>query len=257
MTNLPPLQPVPQDVLRAKRILDVVLGFILVFIIAPVFWMIWLGYRLGGILIPADRGPALHKIFRYVDGRMVLLYKFRVSVASRLKESEGALPREEMDKIKGVLSARDYETVVRCPNLMVEDSSSHPTRLGWLIKQAYLDELPQFFNILQGRMSLVGPRPMPLNSIRVVTDENGLVTIGDNKYDYRHRNMAPSGLTGLYQLNKSERAKRDYIRFIQEGVAKDWEYYQALLTLSPLRIVLLDIKIIIKTLGIVFEAEGI
>ena len=106
------------------------------------------------------------------------------------------------------------------------------TRVGRYLRRWSLDELPQFWNVLKGEMSLVGPRPEVLHIVERYTDEQ------------RQRLMVKPGLTGPVQVNG--RDELDFDRRFQ-------------LELDYLRnyTLLKDIKIILKTFTAVISGEGI
>jgi lipopolysaccharide/colanic/teichoic acid biosynthesis glycosyltransferase len=105
------------------------------------------------------------------------------------------------------------------------------TRVGKILRKFSLDEIPQFFNILKGDMSIVGPRPQ-------IVEE---VSFYDN-YAKRRLMILP-GLTGLWQV--SGRADVDYDEMIKLDI-----YYLENWSIG------LDIKIIYKTFSAVFSKKG-
>lgn len=113
------------------------------------------------------------------------------------------------------------------------ESEDRITKSGKLLRKTSLDELPQLINILKGDMSFVGPRPLipQEDEIRTVRAENGVFVVRP-------------GMTGLAQVNG-----RDELG-IEEKVRFDREYVEN-------QSLLLDIKIIFKTVGVVLRHEGI
>lgn len=106
------------------------------------------------------------------------------------------------------------------------------TKVGKFLRKSSLDELPQLFNILKGDMSLVGPRP-PL--------ERELV----NYEKWHHvKFLRPQGLTGLWQVSgRCEITDFDDVIHLDYQYNKNWN-------------ILLDIKIILKTIPVVLSAKG-
>lgn len=104
------------------------------------------------------------------------------------------------------------------------------TRVGKFIRKTSIDELPQLFNVLKGEMSLVGPRPPLPREVALYSE-----------YD-KQRLMVTPGCTGLWQVSG-----RNSIGF-EEMVELDLEYIVK-------RSVLLDIKIIIKTVFVLFGSK--
>ncbi len=110
------------------------------------------------------------------------------------------------------------------------------TRLGRFLRKYSIDELPQLFNILRGDMSVVGNRPLPLYEAERLTSD-----------EYIERFMCPSGLTGLWQVEKRgqagklspEQRKQLDIRYARE--------------MSPW----LDLKIILKTFTAFIQKENV
>ena len=106
------------------------------------------------------------------------------------------------------------------------------TRVGRWLRKTHLDEVPQFFNVLFGHMSLVGPRPSP-------DDENQYCPAWrDTRLSVR------PGITGLWQLNRTRGPGEDF----QEWIKYDIEYVQRASTW-------LDLNIMVKTAWIILRGR--
>ena len=106
------------------------------------------------------------------------------------------------------------------------------TPFGMKLRSTSLDELPELFNVLKGEMSLVGPRPLLVEYLELYSDEQK-----------KRHNMKP-GITGLAQING-----RNAISW-SEKLAYDVEYVENFN-------ILMDIKILFKTIYKVIKKEGI
>jgi exopolysaccharide biosynthesis polyprenyl glycosylphosphotransferase len=106
------------------------------------------------------------------------------------------------------------------------------TRVGQILRKYSLDELPQLFNVLMGEMSLVGPRPLPVRDV--------------DKFSAHHyvRHQVLPGITGLWQVS----GRSDIIDF-ENVIQLDLSYIQNW-SLG------LDLKILLKTVGVVFNKKG-
>ena len=164
-----------------KRLTDVVLCVAALPLLLPVMAVIAAAVKLS------SPGPAIFKQRRYgLDGRPIVVYKFRTMTVT-----------EDGDVI--AQATRDDPRV---------------TRVGSFLRRYSLDEFPQFFNVLQGRMSLVGPRPH---------------AVAHNEWyrklikGYMVRHKVPPGITGLAQINGC-RGETAQLEQMQARVDYDLEY---------------------------------
>lgn len=208
---------VPRPIL--KRATDKVVALGLLLFLSPILVVILLGIGAGMLRRPRDRGSLFYREARISCGREIGVLKFRV-----LREDVLARMRRE-----GQAHLRPYEADVE--NL---------TWAGrYLIKRWYLDEIPQLLNILRGEMSLVGPRPWPLEMVRDQLDR-GL--------DYR--NLILAGWTGPAQIHKGRTTFAGSEDF-------DLEYVARCRTMSGPRLWRYDAHILLRTLRMLLRGEGL
>jgi putative colanic acid biosynthesis UDP-glucose lipid carrier transferase len=185
----------------SKRVTDILLASFALLLLAPLMLLIGLGVKL------TSRGPILFRQRRYgLNGEEILVYKFR----SMTVTEDGAVVTQATKADKRV------------------------TPLGRFLRSSSLDELPQLLNVLEGKMSVVGPRPHA-----VAHNEQYRKLI--NGYMIRHK-VRP-GITGLAQVN-GLRGETETVEKMSERVRFDLEY---LSHWSPW----LDIKIILKTVWVI------
>ena len=202
-------QPIPTAGLLVKRVVDVVLSAVGLILCAPLFILI-------GIAICLDSpGPVLYRAPRAGrKGRPFRCCKFRTMVVNA-------------DRLKDSLRKRNER---RGPLFKITNDP-RITRLGKFLRKYSLDELPQLWNVLLGDMSLVGPRPHPLDDY--------------SKYnvDHRRRLEVKPGVTGLWQVT----ARRD--PSFETNMRLDLQYIEN----WDLR---LDFEILLRTFSAVLRAEG-
>ncbi len=188
--------------LLVKRLSDVVLASIILVLISPLLLAIAIGVKLS------SPGPIIFRQRRNgLDGDEIVVYKFR----SMTTQDDGAdVPQ----------ATRDDPRV---------------TRFGAFLRASSLDELPQFFNVLQGRMSVVGPRP------HAVTHNDAYRQI-IKAYMVRHK-VRP-GITGWAQVN-GLRGQTDTVDKMRARVEYDLEYLRNW-SLG------LDLRIIVSTVRVLF-----
>ena len=134
---------------------------------------------------------------------------------------------ENAEELKASLA---HLNVLPPPDFKIPDDP-RVTRVGRILRKTSLDELPQFVNVLKGDMSIVGPRPA----------EDGMDTY---RLWYGERLEVPPGITGIWQLEG-----RAAISF-DERLRYDLEYIRNMS-------IWLDIKLIIRTVAVVFKGTGV
>jgi Undecaprenyl-phosphate glucose phosphotransferase len=165
-----------------KRLEDLVLGGLISFMILPVLLVVALAVKMS------SPGPILYKQRRDgLNGNKIKVYKFRSMRVHQ--EEQGSVTQ-------------------------ATQGDSRVTRVGAFLRRTSLDELPQFFNVLQGRMSIVGPRPHAVAHNEYYRD---LV----ESYMWRHK--VKPGITGWAQVN-GYRGETDTLAKMQGRVDHDLWY---------------------------------
>lgn len=164
-----------------KRLEDIVVSFLILILISPLLLII-------AILVKStSKGPILFKQNRHgLNGTIIKVWKFRsMSVM------------EEGDSVK-----------------QATKNDQRVTKVGAILRKTSLDELPQFFNVLFGSMSIVGPRPHAVSHNEYYAERI------DN---YMLRHMVKPGITGLAQVS-GWRGETDTLDKMQNRVKCDLEY---------------------------------
>jgi lipopolysaccharide/colanic/teichoic acid biosynthesis glycosyltransferase len=105
------------------------------------------------------------------------------------------------------------------------------TRVGQIIRRFSVDEFPQLLNVLQGRMSLVGPRPGLPEEADLYNDRDA------------HRVLAIPGMTGLWQVNGRSLLTFEQMVELDIKYAREWSIW-------------MDVKILIKTVPVILGGRG-
>jgi len=188
-----------------KRFFDFVFSLFTIIAILPVLFAVAISVKLS------SPGPVLFSQKRYgLNGKRFKVYKFR----SMLVDAPDAATRQ---------ATKDDERI---------------TRVGRFLRKTSLDELPQFFNVLKGEMSVVGPRPHT-----VAHNEHYRKEV--RRYMLRHK--VKPGITGWAQVN-GLRGETAELGRMEERIRYDLEYIRHW---SPL----FDIKIILLTLWTVLRGD--
>jgi len=192
-----------------KRVLDITLSSIALSILSPIMLAIAIAIRFdskGSIFYRA------HRVGR--KGRTFACYKFRTMV-------------QDADKLKEKLAHMNERDSV----LFKIANDPRITAVGRHLRKYSLDELPQFYNVLRGDMSLVGPRPPIAREVE--------------QYDIEHlrRLDVLPGITGLWQVEARQDPSFDSYISLDTAYVENWSLW-------------LDMKILARTLGVVFAGTG-
>ncbi|HEX4241947.1 MAG TPA: undecaprenyl-phosphate glucose phosphotransferase [Steroidobacteraceae bacterium] len=189
----------------AKRLTDIGLSVVILLLLLPLLLLISIMVKVS------SAGPIIFKQRRYgLDGREIGVYKFRT-----MRVTEDGPQIRQASK-----------------------TDARITRIGRILRRTSLDELPQLINVLQGRMSLVGPRP---HAVAHNEEYRKLI----KGYMVRHKVLP--GITGLAQVNGC-RGETSQLEEMQARVNYDLDYLRRW---SPM----LDIKIILLTAIKIFRDD--
>lgn len=193
----------------AKRVFDAIFSLLALFFVLPVLLLI-------AILIKIDsEGPILYISDRIgLDGKRFRFLKFRTMV-------------KDADSMRAALLHLNE----RQGNLFKMSNDPRITRVGKILRRYSLDELPQFFSVLTGDMSVVGPRPcLPSEYARYTKEQ-------------RRRVEAVPGITGLWQVEARENPSFEAYFALDVHYIENWNFW-------------FDIKILLKTVRVVFSGNG-
>ena len=200
---------VPAAGLILKRALDIVLSSCLLVLSAPLLLVI------AGLIVFDSPGEVIYSASRVGrKGRRFRCYKFRTMVSNA-------------NEMKETLRARNQR---QGPTFKIADDP-RITRFGRGLRRYSLDELPQLWNVWKGDMSLVGPRPHPVDDYARYRLEH-----------LRRLDMTP-GITGLWQVTARQSSS------FQTNLALDLEYIERWS-------LWMDLRILLKTVAVVFQGTG-
>ena len=200
---------VPEVGLVFKRTLDVVFSSMVLILLSPLLLAIAIAVKLD------SHGPVLYSSERIgKKGRVFRCIKFRTMVRDADKRRADVMHMNERD---GVLFK-----ITNDPRI---------TKFGHFLRKYSLDELPQFFNVLRGDMSVVGPRPPIASEVR------------EYKLSHLRRLDVMPGITGLWQVQGRQDPSFDSYISLDVTYIDNWSIW-------------LDLKIIARTIGVVFAGTG-
>jgi lipopolysaccharide/colanic/teichoic acid biosynthesis glycosyltransferase len=208
-------EPLPPRLI--KLLFDKLVALVLIVMISPVLLLLKLSYVIEGLIITENKGPMLFYYWGVSGGRKIKKWKLRL-IKTKYIDPEGAARNDWI-----AFSA--------------EWTPESRTIVGAFAKKWYLDELPQFWSVLIGDMSIVGPRP--LSVLHYERDkEQGNVT----------RSLLKGGMLGLGHINKgtSEMGNSIY----------EYDYVEQYQKRSSFGLLSLDLWIIWKGVFLILKGGG-
>lgn len=200
-----------------KRTFDVLVSIATLPVVVPFSLLAFFTIAVEHILRGRPFDPLIYRETRISAGLPFTLYKlniFRNDVIEEKRARGEFIRTKELEKNGGI------------------------TKTGWVLKQIYMDELPQLWCVLRGDMSIVGPRPVNTESFERFLREG--VTV---------KSQITAGITGPYQSLKDDRTASAH--------KLDQEYIDFVRTHNGCAIILNDLKILFRTVRVILKAKGI
>jgi exopolysaccharide biosynthesis polyprenyl glycosylphosphotransferase len=200
---------VPEMQLVFKRVFDTILSAFALVLFSPILLLIAIAVKLdspGPVFYFSERIGKKGRVFRCIKFRTMVL-----DADKRLAEMKHLNEREDI--------------------LFKISDDPRITKLGRTLRKYSLDELPQFFNVLRGDMSIVGPRP-PIGS-----------EVREYKLSHLRRLDVTPGITGLWQVQARQDPSFDSYISLDVTYIENWSIW-------------LDFQIILRTIGVVFAGTG-
>lgn len=199
-----------------KRFFDQIVSGILILLLSPIFILIALLQKI------VNPGPVFYtskRLSRFSEP--IDLIKFR-SMGAKYGSKDAADEFREMGREDLAFEYEKYRKVEKDPRI---------TKFGAFLRKTSLDELPQLFNVWKGELSLVGPRPILPQEAHFARSRTPLL------------HSVKSGMTGLWQVSGRSSLSFDERIELELFYAQNWSFW-------------LDIKILFKTIKVVFRRDG-
>jgi exopolysaccharide biosynthesis polyprenyl glycosylphosphotransferase len=200
---------VSESALLVKRTLDIFFSALVLILLLPAFAAIAIAIKLdspGPVFYLSDRIGKKGRVFRCI--------KFRTMIRDAERRRASVM---HLNERRGILFKISDDPRV--------------TRLGRFLRRYSLDELPQFYNVLRGDMSIVGPRP-PIGS-----------EVREYKLSHLRRLDVTPGITGLWQVQARQNPSFDSYISLDVTYIENWSIW-------------LDLQIILRTVGVVLAGTG-
>ena len=200
-----------------KVIFDKIISFILLILFFPIILILKIAYVLEGVIIKENKGPMFFYYWGISGGKKIKKWKLRL-IKTKYIDPVGA-------------ASHDWAA------FSAEWNTESRTYVGAFVKKWYLDEIPQFWSVLKGDMSIVGPRPLSI--LHYERDiQQGNIT----------RLLLKGGLLGMGHINKGTAEMGDSIF--------EYEYINEYLNRSSLSLLKLDLWIIWKGIQLILKGGG-
>ncbi len=242
----------------AKRIFDIVVAGTALFFISPILILTVIAIRLeskGKVYYISKRVGTGYRVFDFyklrsmytdADQRVKELAHLN-QYAEEAKEKAEQNPMAELpprnspqliNKDGSPMSEAEYQELKRkqaAGTFVKFKNDPRVTRVGKIIRNTSIDELPQLINVLKGDMSIVGNRPLPLYEAEQLTSD-----------DWGERFLAPAGITGLWQVEKrgGGSMSEDERKGLDNKYAQNFSFWN-------------DIRLILRTIPALFQKENV
>lgn len=243
-----------------KRAFDILVSSLALLVLSPFFLIVAVAIRIeskGAVVYKSKRVGSNYKVFDFLKFRSMYMDADKrlkdFSQLNQYQQHDMEVDKKEMndnalliDDDQVLMVSDDYvlteEDFIQNQRQKQENAfikfekDPRITKVGRFIRKYSIDELPQLFNILKGDMSVVGNRPLPLYEAELLTND-----------EYIDRFMAPSGLTGLWQVEKRGGAGKlsaEERKKLDTKYSKDFSF-------------LMDMSIIFRTFTAFIQKENV
>ncbi|MBV6647144.1 MAG: sugar transferase [Cyclobacteriaceae bacterium] len=238
-----------------KRVFDITLAGSLILLLLPLFLLIALAIKLeskGPIIYMQSRVGSGYKIFKFFKFRSMYQQADQMVRQLEHQNSYSSNPTQQPASTTN-LDASNQEILIADDQLVTEEShliakssrkretfnkfKNDPriTKVGKIIRNCSIDELPQLFNVILGDMSIVGNRPLPLYEAEMLTDDK-----------WAERFLGPAGITGLWQVTErgKSNASAESRKALDNQYTRHFNFWN-------------DLKILLKTPIAAFQQENL
>jgi lipopolysaccharide/colanic/teichoic acid biosynthesis glycosyltransferase len=207
----------PIKIPLTKLIFDKFVSSVILLLCLPVIFFLFIFNFFEGLIIPDNRGPLFFYYNGVSQGKIFKKWKIRLIKESYINKELQVIGDWHAFKNEWMPEAR--------------------TNLGNFVKKFYLDEIPQFYNVLKGDMSIVGPRPLAIHHFERDLAQGNVP-----------RSLIRGGLLGYGHVRKGT---PEFGQPIFE-----YEYVYRYIHYSPLRLLLLDLYVIWKGIQVMTKGGG-